>query len=409
MSVPEPVRRRRRRRPRPSTAPLITRDDAVPATARRYATELARWRPGNDVELLRAGDETFPAMLDAIAGAERSIVFEVYIYQSDVTGVRFAEALAERARAGVAVRLLFDAIGSFGVEGELLDRLRAAGVQICEYHPVVPWRRRWNVFRRDHRKILVVDDEIGFTGGLNVTDDNASIAEGGKGWHDLHCRVRGPIVNDLARLFRKTWLAAGGDEYPAPPRAETVLAPAGRMPAHLVYNGERRRRSVPRRAYLRAFGAARESIWIENAYFLPDRAVRRALVTAVRRGVDVRVIVPGSSDVKAIEFAGLYVFRRLAKAGVKIFRWRGVMNHAKVAVVDRLWSIVGSYNFDARSWFYNLEVAVAALDPDFALVVAEQVEHDQASSDPFDDSAWTSLPWWKKAAAWIAFRVRRWL
>jgi cardiolipin synthase len=273
----------------------------------------------------------------------------------------------------------------------------------------VPWRRRWNVFRRDHRKILVVDDEVGFTGGLNVTDDNASLAQGGKGWHDLHCRVRGPIVNDLARLFRRSWLYAGGDDYPAPPRAETVRAPAGDVAIHMLDNGERRRRNIPRRAYLKAFRAAREAIWIENAYFLPDRGVRRALAQAVRRGVDVRVIVPGRSDVKAVEYAGLYVFRRLARFGVKIFRWRGVMNHAKVAVVDRLWSIVGSYNFDARSLFYNLEVAVEALDPRFGETLALQIADDERSCDPFDERTWTQLAWWRKALAWSAFQVRRWL
>jgi cardiolipin synthase len=221
--------------------------------------------------------------------------------------------------------------------------------------------------------------------------------------------VHGPIVNDLARLFRKTWLASGGDDYPAPPRADKVLAPSGRVPAYLVFNGEKRRRSAPRRAYMAAFRAARETIWIENAYFLPDRGVRRALIRAVRRGVDVRVIVPGSSDVKAIELAGLYLMRRLAKFGVKIFRWRGSMNHAKAAVVDRVWSVIGSYNFDARSWFYNLEVAVAALDRTFGDTLVAQFEHDQAQSEPFDDRAWLSMPWWKKAAAWIAFQIRRWL
>jgi cardiolipin synthase A/B len=385
------------------------RDDVVPQELRRYATELGRWRPGNDVTLLRAGGETFPAMLEAIAAARRSVAFEVYIYLSDDTGTRFAEALIERARAGVTVRLLFDAIGSFGVSGALLDRMRDAGVRICEYHPVVPWRHRWNVFRRDHRKILVVDDEVAFTGGLNIADEYASMEDGGKGWHDLHCRVRGPIVNDLSRLFRKTWLSTGGDAYPAPPRAEAVTAAAGPVPMHVVNNGERRRRGVPRRAYLMAFKAARESIWIENAYFLPDRGVRRALVRAARRGVDVRVIVPGRSDVKAIEYAGLYVYRRLAHNGVRIFRWSGVMLHAKTAVVDRVWSIIGSYNFDARSLFYNLEVAVEALDRRVGEVVAEQFRSDQALSVAFDERSWTSLAWWRKALAWAAFQVRRWL
>jgi len=406
---PAPRKRRRRRRMRPSTAPIVSRDDVVPAELRRYATELQRWRAGNAIELLVAGDETFPAMLEAIEGAERAICFEVYIFEDGTMGARFAEALAERARAGVTVRVLYDAVGSFSLSAALVQRMKDAGVQVAEYHPVVPWRHRWNVFRRDHRKILVVDDEVGFTGGLNVTDDNASVEQGGKGWHDLHCRVRGPIVNDLARLFRKSWLYAGGDDYPAPPRAETVLAPAGEVALLMIDNAERRRRRVPRRAYLKAFRAARESISIENAYFLPDRGVRRALIQAVRRGVDVRVIVPALSDVKAIEYAGLYVYRQLAKWGIKIYRWRGAMNHAKVAVVDGVWSIVGSYNFDARSLFYNLEAAVAALDRSFGETMAAQFARDLEHSDEFDERTWTTLPWWRKALAWTAFQVRRWL
>ncbi len=407
-ATPEPTKRRRRRRPRASTAP-ITRGDVVPKELRRYATDLVHWRAGNEIELLRAGGEAFPAMLEAIAGAQRSICLETYIYESDVTGTRFAEALIERAEAGVAVRVIYDGIGSFSLSGTLIAQMRDAGIQVIEYHPVVPWRRRWNVFRRDHRKILVVDDEVAFTGGINITDENASVEQGGKGWHDLHCWVRGPIVSDLARLFRKTWLHTGGDDYPAPPRAEASMGPAGPVPTHLIDNGGQRRRRMPRRAYLAAFKAAREIIWIENAYFLPDRGVRRALARAVRRGVDVRVVVPGSSDVKAIEYAGLYVYRRLTRAGVRIFRWRGVMNHAKAAVVDRVWSIVGSYNFDARSLFYNLEVAVEAIDRNFGEVVAEQFRRDEALSDPFDGRTWTALPWWRKALAWSAFQVRRWL
>jgi cardiolipin synthase A/B len=399
--APAPAPSRRRRRARGG--------NVVPAELRRFATNPAQWRPGNEITLLRAGEETFPAMLAAIAAARRTICFEVYIYESGIMGARFAEALIERARAGVVVRLVFDAIGSLALSGTLIEQMRAGGVQIHEYHPVVPWRRRWNVFRRDHRKILVVDDEVGFTGGLNVTDDNASVGQGGKGWHDLHCCVRGPIVLDLARLFRRTWLHTGGEPYPAPPRADMITAAPGTVPVHLLENAERRRRNVPRRAYLRAFRAARETIAIENAYFLPDRGVRRALVGAVRRGVDVSVIVPARSDVKAIEFASLYLLARLARRGIRIFRWKGAMMHAKAAVVDRVWSIVGSYNFDARSLFYNLEVAVEALDAGFGEVVALQLRNDEALSERFDERSWTALAWWRKALAWAAFQVRRWL
>ena len=196
-----------------TTAVDGARADATPASTTllaaiaRYARSLYRLRRGNHVRLLRDGGETFPAMLAAIGGARQSIHLETYIFEDDRTGRRFGDALIERAGAGVAVRIIYDAIGSFGMADAFADRLRAAGIQLIEYHPVAPWRARFNLSRRDHRKILVVDDDVGFTGGLNISDDYAALDDGGAGWHDLHCELRGPVVIDLARLFRRTWLA----------------------------------------------------------------------------------------------------------------------------------------------------------------------------------------------------------
>jgi len=407
---PAPPRKRRRRRRRDdTTAPVVLHHEGVPAELRRYARNLVRWRAGNEVTLLRAGRETFPAMLEAITAAQASICLETYIFDSDRTGRRFAAALIERATAGVAVRVMYDAIGSFKLEASLVADLRAAGILVVEYHPLAPWRRRWGVSRRDHRKILVVDDEVAFTGGVNITDENADVEDGGKGWHDLHCRVRGPVVSDLARLFRRVWMRSGGDVYRAPPRASKVPPTAGVVPVHMLDNRVTRRRRVIRRAYLHAINAARDAVLLENAYFLPDRGVRRAMAHAVKRGVDVRVIVPKQSDVPLVQYAGLYVYRRLVKAGIKILRWRGVMNHAKVGVVDGVWSIIGSYNLDARSLVYNLEVAIEALDPALGAVMVEQFRRDEANADLFDDRAWTALPWWRRALAWLAFQARGWL
>src|SRR5206468_2084968 len=154
---------------------------------------------------------------------------------------------------------------------------------------------------------------------------------------------------------------------------------------------------------------ARRCVWIQNAYFLPDRGLRRALARAARRGVDVRVIVPGRSDVRVIEWASLYVLRRLARRGVQILRWRGAMMHAKTAVVDALWSTIGSYNFDAQSRFNNLEVTVEILDAGVGEALVKEFEGDLATCDPYDEAAWLELPWWRKALAWLAFRVRRFL
>jgi cardiolipin synthase len=376
---------------------------------RRYTTDVSRWRAGNEITQLVDGGETFPAMLRAIAGAKRSVCLETYILVEDRTGMRFAATLLERASAGVKVRLMYDAFGGFGVSDEFVDALTSGGVEVVQFHPIAPWRRRFSLSRRNHRKILVVDDEIGFTGGLNISDDYAAAEDGGKGWRDTHCELRGPIVADLARSFRRTWLYAGGAPYAAPPPAETIARTAGTSLARLLENTQRRRRRRIRRAYIAAINAAAHRVLIENAYFLPDRAVRSALRRAVGRGVDVQVIVPGSSDVRLIELAGLMLFRRLARAGVTILRWRGVMLHAKTAVIDAIWSTIGSYNLDNISLVYNLEDTVEVLDPEHGAAMVRQFETDLANTDRFDEHSWTALPWWKKAAAWLAYQVRRWL
>lgn len=393
---------------------LPARADYTPATTTllaaitRYARSLYRLRRGNDVTVLRDGD-ALPAMLAAIADARRSVLLETYIFVDDATGLKFVAALIERAQAGVSVRLIFDAIGGLGLDAAHVDRMRKAGVQVIEYHPIAPWRARFNLSHRDHRKILVVDDEVGFTGGINLSDDYAPISVGGKGWYDVHCSLRGPVVADLARIFRRTWIAEGGAPYAAPEPAEQRPVLPANIAARVVDNTRRRRRGAIRRAYLAAINAARESVLIENAYFLPDRMLRRALVRAARRGCEVAVIVPGRSDVRAIEFAGLYIYRWFVQRGVRILRWTGPMMHAKTAVIDATWSTIGSYNLDARSLRYNLEVIVEIIDGDVGAGMVEQFRIDQESTTPFELATWKAFSWWRKALAWLAFRFRSWL
>ena len=379
------------------------------AAIARYARSLYRLRRGNQVALLRTGGETFPAMLAAIASARRSIVFETYIWEDDRTGRRFADALIARVGAGVEVRVIYDAIGGFGLGDEFVERMRASGVAIIEYHPVAPWRARFNLTRRDHRKILVVDDEVGFTGGINIGDEYATVAEGGHGWHDIHCELRGPVVIDLARLFRRLWIAEGGAPYPAPAEPAEDGSRAGTIAARVVDNNKRKRRGAIRKAYATAFAAARRTIWLENAYFLPDRGLRRVLYKAVARGVDVAVIVPGRNDVQAVRYAGLYAYRRLIARGIKIYRWRGPMMHAKSAVVDGVWSCIGSYNLDSRSLRYNLEVVVEIIDDQFGAIMERQFADDLPRCESYELSSWTELPWWRRLLAWMAFRIRNWL
>jgi cardiolipin synthase len=188
-----------------------------------------------------------------------------------------------------------------------------------------------------------------------------------------------------------------------------LAAPRGHAIVRLIDNTGLRQRTAMRRAYLHVIGAARDRVLIQNAYFLPDRGVRRALARAARRGVDVRVIVPGKNDVQLVAWASLYVMRVLARRGVKILRWPGPMMHAKTAVVDGTWSTIGSYNFDAQSRFNNLEVTVEILDDDVAGELVRQFDADAPHCTPYDESAWLRQPWWRKALAWLAFRIRRFL
>lgn len=398
--VPEPI----------TDAPSQAVAVALPKQLRPYARNVLRWRPGCDVTVLRDGAATYPAMLEALRNAKRTICLETYILASDETGDRFKDVLIERAKAGVEVRVVYDAVGSFALSGAYVAQLRAAGIHVLDFNPIAPWRRKFRLSHRDHRKILVVDDEIAFTGGLNIGNDYAPVEDGGEGWHDMHCRVTGAIVIDLARMFRRTWLRAGGAYYkPLPPASNFASRATGSSFVRLLDNTRRRQRATVRRAFTYVIRAAREAVLIQNAYFLPDRGVRRALASAVRRGVNVQVMVPGRSDVRMIEWASLYAMRPLVKQGVKILRWRGVMMHAKTAVVDERWSTIGSYNFDAMSRFNNLEVTVEILDHAVGTALVKNFQASASHCDPYTNEAWMKLPWYTKALAWLCFRLRRFL
>jgi cardiolipin synthase len=390
----------------PSPTALVVQ---LPKDLQRYARSLPGWRTHCGVTVLREGGETYPSMLTALAAAKHSICFETYILAGDLTGDRFKAVLIDRARAGVAVRIIYDAVGSLGLADTWVDDLTGAGCEVIDFNPIAPWRRRFRLSHRDHRKIIVVDDRVGFTGGLNIANDYAAVEDGGVGWHDMHCRVTGPIVLDLARMFRRNWLRSGGTSY-RPPVAPADEPDGNAGPfVRLLDNTRRRQRTAVRRAYLHVIKAARTRVLIQNAYFLPDRGVRRALAKAAARGVDVRVLVPGHSDVRMIEWAGQYVFRRLARRGIKVYLWRGIMMHAKTATVDALWSTIGSYNFDAQSRFNNLEVTVEILDPATGQTLVRCFERDIANADLFNEETWLRLAWWRKGLAWLGYRLRRFL
>ncbi len=367
-------------------------------------------RPGCRVDLLHGGGETYSAMLAAIAGARRCVHLETYTLRSDHTGRRFREALIERVRAGVSVRVIFDSLGSLGIDAAYLRSLEDAGVALVEFHPIAPWRQRWGINRRDHQKILVVDDEVAFVGGTNIGDEYAPEPEGG-GWYDVHVRVEGPVVGDLARLFRRTWSRQGGAPFSEPVRDLRPLeaSEGGTALARTIDNYGLRDRGRMHRAYRFAIDRARHSVSIMNAYFIPKRGLRRSLKRAARRGVSVRVIVPARSDVALAQFASHYLYKRLLKAGVRIFEFEERMMHAKCGVIDGLWSTVGSYNLDTRSMFHNLEAGVVVLDERCAEDLERVFESHLTRCREIRLDEWLRRPVWDVLLEWVSYRFRYWL
>jgi cardiolipin synthase len=277
-------------------------------------------------------------------------------------------------------------LGSITSDPGMFAALEADGARVLEYNPVAPWRRRFRLSftklsRRDHRKILVVDGNVGFTGGINLANQWAPADEQGGAWRDDMMRIAGPAVNGLTHCFHRVWRQ---HELPAilHLHAEAPVAAAGQrlMPVRIL--GERyfRHRHQIATDYMTHVYAAKKTVYISNSYFVPDAAVRRALVRAAQRGVDVRVIVPAHSDVEPVKFAGRAQYRSLLEAGVRIYEWQAGMFHAKTAVIDGQWCTTGTFNFDYMSLRYNLEVNASVLDDELSAEVERSFCDDLAHS-----------------------------
>jgi cardiolipin synthase len=362
----------------------------------------------NHVRLLRDGVEAFPAMLAAIDAARDQILLEMYWFDSDVTGSRFVAALGAAARRGVEVAVLYDSVGSWDVDEEQFERLRAHGARVVEFNPLAPYKRRFRLARltrRDHRKVLVVDGRVGFTGGINLADAWAPSSEGGGGWRDDTVCVEGSAVVAFVDAFGRTWRAQGGTPLV---RGSTVpCPPLGTQDVRVLGEGAKRRQIV--RAYLHNIYGARQRIWIANSYFVPDRAVLRALRHAGRRGLDVRVIVPGHSDVAIVRHASRAVWKRLMDSGVRIYEWQGSMIHSKTAVIDGVWSTIGTFNLDYQSLRMNLEINVAVNDPAFGAVVEASFESDLLQSREVDPEQFRYRSLSDRLAELLCYRLRKFL
>ncbi len=356
---------------------------------------------GNAVEVLVNGDAIFDSMLKAIRGAQESITFETYIYWSESIGHEFSEALMERARAGVKVHVMLDFIGSVKMDLSSLDAMKKAGAQVERYHKPVWWKlARMN--NRTHRKLLVVDGVIGFTGGVGIADQWRGNAQDNKHWRDTHFRVEGPAVGQIQAVFVDNWTKATGRVLDGA-RYFPLLKAAGSHPAQMFSSSPTGGSESMHLMYLMAITAAKHSIHLSSAYFVPDELTVKALVAAAKRGVKVQIITPGGNiDSDVVRSASRSRWGDLLKAGITISEFQPTMYHVKAMVVDALMVSVGSTNFDNRSFSLNDEANLNVLDHDFAQRQIAIFEDDLRRSKTITFEAWQQRPWMEKATDRIA-------
>ena len=339
----------------------------------------------NRAILLENGAEFFPAMLDAIRAARASVNMEMFIFNKGQIAAEFAQVLAAKAQEGVEVRLLLDDWGSH--PGELEDLMTKAGVKLKWYKPV----RIYSIYKvgnRTHRKILTIDGRVGFTGGVGIDDRWMGDARNPKEWRETMVQVEGPVVAQLQSIFTEDWVHTTGEvlhgekQFPATP-------PAGELLAQAISASRSDASSMAKLLYYMAIQAARKSILIENAYFVPDGQIRRGLVHAVERGVDVRVLVPGPHiDIPIVRMASQFHYGELLDGGVKMYEYQPTMMHNKVMVVDGIWTTIGSINFVNRSMKKNAEANVAFYDSGFAEIVEKSILADLEKSKQFTKRMW---------------------
>jgi cardiolipin synthase len=356
---------------------------------------------GNRVTILKNGIEIFPSMLGAIRDAKRTINLEFYIYWDGEIGRKFAEALAEKARAGVTVKVILDAVGSAQMSRSLINFMARNGIDVEWYHPL-RWYTLSTVNHRTHRKLLVVDGCVGFSGGVGIADDWLGDAESKNHWRDTVARVEGPVVMQMQSAFMDNWVKSRGElltglDYFPP------LEPAGPHLTQVLKSSPAEGSSTVKLLYIISIVSAVKSIYISNAYFVPDADTTRALESAVRRGVDVRVIVPGEfTDVPLVRQASRWHYELLLRRGIRIFEYQPTMMHAKTMVVDGAWTTIGSSNFDDRSFRLNDEVNINIYNDDLAAQMETMFHADLARSEEVTLRKWFRRGWLDKTKERLA-------
>jgi cardiolipin synthase len=356
----------------------------------------------NQVELLQSGRETFQTILDSVSTAREVICIEFYIFRDDDTGRKLAELLKKKALKGVKVYLLYDHFGSLLTSRRFWSDLKKAGIMVRISHPF-KWSAPRGYIYRNHKKLLIIDGLMAVTGGFNIADEyHGYFRKRKKTWRDTGIYLKGPIASSLLNIFQKSWKTWKGESIQWNDSHETV---SNGVPVIPIFANSGRARRKMRRLLIYSIRNARESIFLTTAYFVPGRRVVRALISAAQRGVKLRLLLPGQSDVMPVYYAGRSYYSRLLKAGIEIYNYHGAILHAKTTVFDRNWSIIGSTNFDIQSLRRNEESNVGVLDKVFASHMIDVFYADLENSFRIDPHKWAQRPVYIKLLEKIFYRI----
>ncbi|OBV40199.1 cardiolipin synthase [Janthinobacterium psychrotolerans] len=375
---------------------------------------------GNKVTLLFDGPQTMKEMLKAITEAKSTINLETYIFDQDPMGLKFADALIEKQQSGVTVNIIYDSVGTLGVPQAFFDRMRAAGIHLVAFNPVNPAKLKgedWKINNRDHRKVLIVDGKMAFTGGINISNTYSKSSlfrskakpsdKSDVGWRDTHVKIEGPAAAAFQWLFIRTWAQQDQADLPDAPYFPAIAEMGDKLVR--VVASEPGGGFEIYKAYILAIQEAKKSIHITSAYFVPDKQTVDALVAAARRGVDVKVVLPGVSDSGLVFHAGHALYDQLLAGGVRIYHLKLAVLHAKTAVIDGAWSTVGSTNIDMRSFLHNSELNVVVLGDSFGREMENAFQEDLRDSEEITRAKWESRPWADRMKEWAAQFMHYWL
>jgi cardiolipin synthase len=357
-------------------------------------------------EILTNGARFYPAMLEAIGLARHSINMECYIFRPDRIGRQFMDAMMERARAGVHVTLVVDAIGSFRFGTSAIREMRAAGCRV-ELYQRFKWYRLARLNNRTHRELLIVDGRVAFIGGAGVGDQWSKGEHGKLPWRDTMARVTGPVVSSIQGVFSENWVECCG-EILCGPEYFPLLPKCGATSAIIIKSSPADRSTACRVVFQMLIESANRQIRITTPYFLPDRSLRQALIASAERGVNIDIIVPGShTDQRWVRLVSRTKYQKLLRAGIRIFEYRAGMTHAKALSVDDLWVVLGTTNFDNRSFEHNDEVNVAIRDEELGACLAADFRLDLSSCEEVTLETWKRRPWFEKIVEPIAWILER--